>query len=87
MIINIIFLLLLKIIPLILATSSKSAKICRACEDLSSEVQSKLVETEKKAKDEIKVGGRIGPDGEPIRNKVIQYGNSYIILLFAICFF
>lgn len=50
--------------------------LCLACEGLARDFEARLATTAHREREEIKVGGRIGPDGEPTPKKIILYGDS-----------
>lgn len=50
--------------------------LCLACEGLAKEFHQRLAATAHREREEIKVGGRIGPDGEATPKKIILYGDS-----------
>jgi len=72
------------VLPLLLANSTdatasvKDVDKCVACYGLAAHVETRMSDTEARANEEIPIGVRIGPDGEPIPKTVVRYGESYI---------
>lgn len=57
--------------------SAKQLMRCKACEKLAEQVQKRMDETAMKG-GQVTVGHRVGPKGESVHKKVIDYANSYI---------
>lgn len=66
-----------------LVGAQQSIERCSACHELGTRVDERVEATEARAHEEIRIGGRLGSDGETVPNKIITYGNSYCHLGYA----
>jgi hypothetical protein len=57
-------------------SGAKQLMRCKACEKLAEQVQKRMDETAMKG-GQVTVGHRVGPKGESVHKKVIDYANSY----------